>query len=90
MRHVILTCKHHPFLRWSCKEVAYTEGYGYNGSRNIFFMGEPYGKSMHSDGWRLQCIEYDNTLGYERFIKECPCPPTDLILAPEDVLVRSP
>lgn len=40
MRHVTLTCKHHPELRWSCKSIAfnYPDG-GYNGARHIFFNG---------------------------------------------------
>ena len=62
MRHVTLTCKHHPNLRWSCKEIAYSPGYGYNGQRSIFFNGTQ--DDVH--------------------IAECACPPTDLILAPED------
>lgn len=38
MRHVALTCKHHPELRWSCKSIAYNYPTGgYNGLRNIFF-----------------------------------------------------
>jgi len=38
MRHVTLTCKHHPELRWSCKSIAYNypQG-GYNGARHLFF-----------------------------------------------------
>lgn len=40
MRHVTLTCKHHPELRWNCKSVAFTPGHGYNGSRSIFFNGK--------------------------------------------------
>jgi len=39
MRHFVLTCKNHPNLRWSCKSIAYTPGYGYNGQRNLFFNG---------------------------------------------------
>ena len=38
-----LTCKNHPNLRWLCKEIAYTEGLGYNGSRNLFFEGDADG-----------------------------------------------
>ena len=37
MRHVSLTCKNHPELRWSCKSIAFTPGKGYNGIRHIFF-----------------------------------------------------
>lgn len=40
MRHVLLTCKQHPNLRWSCKEIAFTDEGGYNGARSIFFNGE--------------------------------------------------
>lgn len=39
MRHVSLTCVNHPDLRWSCKEIAWTDKYGYNNQRNIFFFG---------------------------------------------------
>lgn len=39
MRHVILTCKFHPNLRWSCKSIAFTPGQGYNNERSIFFDG---------------------------------------------------
>lgn len=67
MRHVALTCKHHPHLRWSCKEIAFTPGYGYNGIRNIFYNGKYTG---------------DNSYEHE---PECKCPPTDLILSPEEV-----
>lgn len=87
MRHVVLTCKHHPNLRWSCKEIAFDDGYGYNGCRNIFFMGEPTGKGMHSDGSGLDCNTYfperDNPI-----VKECDCSPSDLIRAPEDAMVK--
>lgn len=34
----ILTCKNHPDLRWSCKDIAWENG-RYNGCRNIFYMG---------------------------------------------------
>lgn len=63
MRHVILTCKNHPELRWQCKSIAFTPGYGYNQSRNIFYNG-------HVDG---------------SYPIECPCPPTDLELAPGEI-----
>ena len=39
MRHLHLTCKNHPTLNWSCKEIAYSPGFGYNGQRHIFFDG---------------------------------------------------
>ncbi len=76
MRHRILTCKHHPVLRWSTKEIAWTNGY--NGCRNIFFMGETTGV-MHSDNSGVQCDP----------ATECICPSSDLILAPEDSLVKT-
>ena len=82
MRHVILTCKNHPNLRWSCKEIAFTPGVGYNGARNIFFNGISTGK-MHSDFSGLQCTMIDG----DKIVRECSCPPSDLILAPEDYLV---
>jgi hypothetical protein len=37
MRHVTLTCKNHPCLRWTCKSIAYSPGHGYNGMRHIFY-----------------------------------------------------
>lgn len=40
MRHVSLTCKHHPELRWTCKSIAFTPGRGYNNARHIFFAGK--------------------------------------------------
>jgi len=40
MRHVTLTCLHHPELRWSCKSIAVNERGQYNGLRHIFFLGE--------------------------------------------------
>ena len=39
MRHVTLTCRHHPALRWTCKSIAFSPGWGYNGQRHIFFHG---------------------------------------------------
>ena len=39
MRHVILTCTNHDHLRWTCKEIAFSDGGGYDGTRNIFYWG---------------------------------------------------
>jgi hypothetical protein len=50
MQHVTLTCTNHQTLRWSCKSIAYTPGYGYNGARNIFFLGD----TKH-DGPQAEC-----------------------------------
>jgi len=83
MRHVILTCKNHPELRWSTKEISCNSGGKpgdpayYNGSRHIFFNGRTTGK-MFSDNSGLECS----------IDTECSCPPSDLIIAPEDALVR--
>ena len=88
MRHVILTCKNHPELRWSCKEIAFTDSPtgGYNGSRHLHFNGTPDGTGMFSDGSGLACTMSDKD---GRIIaQECACLTSDLILAPEDVLVR--
>ncbi len=82
MRHVILTCKNHPNLRWSCKEIAVTNG-RYNGSRNIFFNGAPSGEGMYSDGSGLHCTEVVDG----QYVRECTCPGSDLVVAPEDSLV---
>lgn len=88
MRHVILTCKNHPNLRWGCKDIAFTDGYGYNGSRNIFFKGEPTGKGMYEDGSGMYCDTFFPDRS-DPIVNECSCPPTDLIRASEDVLVKS-
>lgn len=83
MKHRILTCKNHPELRWSCKDIAWSDGYGYNGKRNLFFNGTPSGKGMFYDGSGLECTKVkDGAL-----VDECECPPKDLILAEEDKLV---
>lgn len=83
MKHRIMTCKNHPHLRWSCKEIAWTAGHGYNGRRGIFFNGTPSGKGMYSDGSGLDCVKVKDGV----VVEECPCPTSTLILAPEDKLV---
>lgn len=89
MRHAILTCKNHPNLRWSCKEIAVNSNGSYNGMRNIFFSGIPSGQGMYEDGSGLHCLPYTVRPdgGYEA-IKECDCPPSELTWAPEDKLVK--
>lgn len=89
MRHVILTCKNHPGLRWSTKEIAVTNG-RYNGSRNIFFQGEPLknpdgSPKMFSDGSGLDCEKFRSN---GTLVEECTCVAADLIVAPEDNLVK--
>lgn len=85
MRHRILTCANHPGLRWSCKDVAWTEGVGYNGTRNLFFNGVPSGRGMYGDGSGLDCT----VLTPEGEVaRECECDTDQLVLAPEDALVR--
>lgn len=66
MKHIHLTCKNHPDLRWSCKSIAFTPGFGYNGARHIFYNGT-VGEKSHPDAPDPP---------------ECPCPPSDLVLAP--------
>ena len=80
MRHVTLTCRNHPDLRWSCKEIAITNG-RYNGQRNIFFDG-------HRDGGELILRPCPDALlgfaegylvdGIEHF--ECKCSARHLIV----------
>ena len=41
MRHVSLTCIHHPALRWQCKSIATNRNGSYNGARHIFYNGVP-------------------------------------------------
>lgn len=90
----ILTCKNHPNLRWSCKDIAVSESGTYNGTRSIFFNGEPTGKGMYYDGSGLHCARYIEELNDEgKFVKfrpvtECSCTSDQLILAPEDKLVK--
>lgn len=80
MRHVSLTCKNHPDLRWSCKEIAVKENpqpgepAAYNGSRGIFFAGKTTGQ-LYPDKSGVQCTPD----------AECSCPASDLIIAPEDI-----
>ncbi len=84
MRHRIMTCKKHPDLRWSCKEIAWTDGVGYNNKRHLFFNGTPSGKGMYYDGSGLDCTEVKDGV----LVVECDCPAKDLIIAPEDALVH--
>jgi hypothetical protein len=83
MRHRILTCKNHPNLRWSTKDIAWQEGYGYTGVRTLFFKGTPSGTGMYSDHSGLDCTKIKDG----KSVHECECPAKDLILAPEDKLV---
>ena|ERR1700757_5319570 len=90
MRHVILTCRNHTNLRWSCKEEAVCrttvgEPAGYTGSRNIFFKGQPTDKGMYSDFSGLDCSQVTPE---GKIIVECDCPASDLIIAPEDAFVK--
>lgn len=93
MRHAILTCKNHTHLRWSCKEIAIDqnakpgEPANYNSSRSIFFNGTPSGKGMYEDGSGLDCT---CTLPNGEYVFECSCSSEDLIIAPEDALVKRP
>lgn len=84
MRHAILTCKNHPNLRWSCKEIAVNSDGSYNGMRNIFFNGEPTGEGMFQDLSGLHCSIFSGGT----LVRECECPPSDLTWAPEDALVK--
>jgi len=83
MKHRVLTCKNHPELRWSCKDISWTDGHGYNGKRHLFFKGTPSGEGMHSDGSGLDCIRVKDGV----LVVECECSPADLVLAEEDKLV---
>ena len=85
MRHRILTCKNHPNLRWSTKDVAWTNGDGYNGTRSLFFTGVPSGEGMYQDGSGLNTTLIDPATG--EIVAECDCLASDLVLAPEDELV---
>lgn len=87
MRHAILTCKNHPNLRWSTKEIAVSNG-TYNGMRNIFFNGVPTGEGMYPDNSGLECTTHlKRADGGLDWVAECACPSSDLMVAPEDALV---
>lgn len=95
MRHRILTCKNHPDLRWSCKDIAWTPASGdrpggYNGSRTLGFRGKPTGQGMFSDMSGMYCslVEEVGNSGAYVAIEECDCPLSDFVLAPEDAQVR--
>ena len=81
----ILTCKNHLNLRWSCKEIAVNKDGSYNGTRNIFFKGEPTGEGMYNDLSGLNCSIFreDGTI-----VEECNCSSKDLTFAPENNLVK--
>lgn len=44
MRHIHLTCRNHPNLRWLTKSIAWSNEYGYNGARNIHYVGTADGE----------------------------------------------
>lgn len=70
MRHVMLTCKNHPNLRWFCKSIAFTPGKGYNGVRHIFFEGDVTEPGCH--GKECTCPGADLILAPgEVWDKEC-------------------
>ena len=83
MKHRILTCKNHPELRWSAKEIAIGgvapgDPARYNGCRHIFYNGRTTGE-MFPDSSGVRCIHDTH---------ECDCSASDLIIAPEDPLVQ--
>ena len=90
MRHVSLTCKNHPDLRWSAKEIAVNSDGTYNGSRSIFFVGrlmtyEDGSPILLSDKSGLDCTRYDESGP----VAECKCSARDLIRSPEDALLKA-
>ena len=40
MRHIHLTCRNHPNLRWLTKSIAWSNEHGYNGMRHIHYIGQ--------------------------------------------------
>jgi hypothetical protein len=54
---------------------------GYNGLRRLFYNGKPSGDGMFTDGSGLHTtwVNDDGTP-----VRECDCPTSNLILAPED------
>lgn len=96
MRHAILTCKNHPELRWNTKICAVDknakpgEPARYDSSRNIFFNGwnttDPPTPYPDKSGFETSIMrgEGDSV----EFARECDCPASLLIIAPEDPEVR--
>lgn len=89
MRHVYLTCKNHPHLRWSTKEIAFSDSSGYTGERKLFFWGILLRNSdgspkLFTDRSGLECTKFDS----KGLIQECPCSTADLIRAPEDGMIK--
>lgn len=89
MRHVSLTCKNHPDLRWSCKEVAWGPT-GYNRARNLHYYGVAILDAegvpvLFSDksGTKASVIRPDGS-----YAEECSCPTSELIRAPEDEVIE--
>ena len=66
---IMLTCQHHPTLRWTCKEQAITNG-RYNGLRNLFFQGTV--DDLQGP---------DHSYGFPS-VPECSCPASDLRIVP--------
>ena len=82
MRHVSITCKNHPNLRWSCKSIAWSGGY--NGSRTIFFNGIYTGKLFSDKSGSVCSMTNDDGTS----VQECDCKSDQLILAPEDQEIK--
>jgi hypothetical protein len=72
MRHVSLTCSHHPDLRWSTKEIAVDSNGRYNGRRNLFFSGST-------------TVSHPASLPPEYFVRECTCSADALRFSPEEI-----
>jgi hypothetical protein len=73
----LLTCIHHPRLRWLCKTEGVNSIGQYTGQRNIFFQG-----AIQNDGSIDVMIAMEK--GGILIVPECACPPSDLRFAPED------
>lgn len=79
MKHIILTCKNHPDLRWSCKEIAVNPDGSYNGLRNIFYRGR-------LEGPAILYVDKSGIAGpFDRCHPECSCSPKDMTFAPENI-----
>lgn len=54
--------------------------------RQLFFKGVPSGQGMYSDGSGLDTTHIHPET--KQYVNECNCPAFDLVLAPEDSLVK--
>lgn len=83
MRHISLTCKNHPQLRWSTKEIAW-KNERYIGTRILTFHGEV---KLDAAGQPKLFADLSGTDCHPA--SECECSAADLVRAPEDKRIEA-